>query len=1260
VVGVTTIVCLSQIVPSPDRLPTTKKLGVNILGTLAIQAALSIHGAAGPCKLQLSERPDFSTNHPDVDGSQYPGADIDTQRDDTITWADGTRIITLGHPQFNRALAAATTYYVRVSCSHAVGSHSFTTETIPSGSTWSPPVPFDASSPWHFAYPRLDLLSRQSIVDPTTGVRLMPINVATDWGWRTGGAPDNPNGTAGNYTPFTNWSGGAGWSEPANVLNHATSNATTNNIYPIDLYGVYTRFAGGAADNPFGSTYDDLGLVLWGSASDRHDRNNAISACIILNPLDSCIGTPLIISLPGSFSQLKSGSADPDNAFPSSFPTPFFAGWGLSEPLGPDRVNTQGILRASNGVLVIPSPTSSSFFQPTLKAGNKIWIKGSAAQGCQNDLCTVSSYRNSSQVMVAENVTFAQDTPYIAFSWGVRICKVTNIGSITLGAAYKQAGSIAPQQIGAANPMFNPHSFVSGDGHTGYLVAVPSGGLGFLYFVSGDGTVRPLWAGHKSPSHSCYSPNTPADLPEGLGFQAGPPFSFDPVDPKTFYIAGRTASGETSIWKVLFTGDATQSANSNYAFSQSGDQFTMNPPCDNLRWTNLMVGKYLTVQTAHWPGYNAALYGNTWLFTGISGHYAYFVNSYSGQDGGPGWVAVVDVSNGTLTNMIHTIDGTGTGGKISWGAIHSALAAYPPNTATISSNLLARSEASRLYGGPFQATILAIKRGGVWKPDTSLPWPVDNSYDNQCPVGNPFEALGATGSSCVTLQMPPGGVCNARPRADEKPACPWNAQYSQPFTLKVGDVFTDMGLFVDTEHFRVVDIKTNSDNTLTVVAQRNAMWDYCCVSPSVHGGVDNCVAGPQDNRHASGWTIIMNPAHTNDCASGAFHYDPTTGQIGEAGRYFIGGHYTIGPGLSPDKLTIVAVSGGGGFYGSRFNRTFSELYSLPTTFFHLAYPAFNGLVSPIGGGVQAYPEIHGSVMWDANTVNNSNGSYQLARRTLTPTETADVYKIQVIGTLSPKLMPLFGWAGRYLLHDVSGPNSYVDSEPWSMCYALVKGECHSGSAAGETYVNVPGAWDDGNCLTGQSWLTSPCVLSGWPSAGGFRQQAIDADDKAGARSRLLTYGLTAPGKHAPFTGVAVAPDGTFALVSPQQVQGWGSVLFLVQAPPWKEPGGVSRNQLVGVPVEIPAGPRYAEIQFGYSRFGSPASFQCTARSEACNTSGSPYAFESEPRTLTDCANGCTVSIPATPGNLLYFRVRRSPDGSQWTNASDDIQVRAVP
>jgi hypothetical protein len=1098
-------------------------------------------------------------------------------------------------------------------------------------------------------------------VDPTTGARLLPINVATDWGWRTGGSTDNPGGAAGYYTTFSNWSGGVDWSNPADLLKNADSKASTNNTHPVDLYGIYTRFMLDHADNPLGSaTYDDLGLVLWGAASDLSDSNNVISACIFLNPLDGCIGKPLVIPLPSTFTQLDSGGSDPDHVFPPSFPSPFFRGWGLMAPLGPDYVNTQGTLQAVNGAASLSSANVYSFFQPTLKAGNKIWVKGSAAQGCPNELCTVAVYQGSYKLILAENVTVPPGTPYIAYSWGVRIWKVTSTGTVTLGAAYKQAGSVTPPQIGAATPQINSHSFISGDGHSGYLVSIPSGGAGFLYFVSGDGTVRPLWAGHKSPNTSCYTPNNPDDLPEGLGFQVGPPFAFDPVNAKTFYVTHQTKSGETGIWRLDYTGDASRPANSNFAFSQAGDQFTMFPPCDNLHWTNLMAGHYLTAQASHWPGYSTTLYGNGWSFTGISGHYGYFVNPYSGQDGGPGWIAIVDLADGKLANMIHTADGTGTAGRISWGALHSALPAYPPNTVGITTNLLARSESFRLYGGPFQARILAVLRGGSWKTDTSLPWPMDDTYDGQCPAGNPFEFMGAVGRNCVTLMLPKGGVCNAQPRKDETPSCFWDTNYSQPLPVKVGDVFTDIGIYSDGEHFRIVALKTNTDNTVTLVAQRNAMWDYCCVGPSVHGGVDNCLDSPEQNRHANGWTILMNPAYLNGCSSGVFHYDPTTGQVGEAGRFLIGGHSAIGPGLSASTMSLVAISANGA-YGVRFNKTFSELYSLPTTFFRLASPTFSAFGLPIGAGVQTYPEVGGRFMWDINTINNNFGNTNLAQRVLTATDVPGVYKIQVIGNVSPKLMPLFGWAGRYLLRDISGPTSSVDGTPWSMCYALLAGECHTASTAGDTYVNIPGTSEDGNCFTGQYAFTTPCVVTGWPSAGGIRQQAVDGDDTAGVRGRLLSYGLTAPGEHVPYTGIALSPDGTFAILSAQLVQGWGNVAFLVKAPSWEEPSGPPRNQFVGVPVEIPPGPGFAEVQFGYSRFGNPQRFQCTARADSCNTSGTPFNFESEPRTdLKECPSGCTLSIPAIAGNILYYRVRRSADGLHWRPINGDIQVRAIP
>jgi hypothetical protein len=260
-----------------------------------------------------------------------------------------------------------------------------------------------------------------------------------------------------------------------------------------------------------------------------------------------------------------------------------------------------------------------------------------------------------------------------------------------------------------------------------------------------------------------------------------------------------------------------------------------------------------------------------------------------------------------------------------------------------------------------------------------------------------------------------------------------------------------------------------------------------------------------------------------------------------------------------------------------------------------------------------------------------------------------------------KTHPLIGWAGRYLLHDVSGPSSNMLSSPWGMCYAYAAGECYSGSSAGAVYVNVPGAYNSGTCNTGQSFLITPCVVIGFPSGGGFRQQRITSPDQTGTGSRLLTYGGTAPGEHYPFTEGTPLPDNSALLIGAHQTQGWGTMAWLVKLPPWQEDNR-DRTKLLTVPVQIPAGPRYAEVQFGYSRFigptGSPSSFYCTARTEACNTSGTPYNFERDTRSLTSCAAGCTINIPVMAPNLIYYRVRRSSDGINWSAL--DVQVIAKP
>jgi hypothetical protein len=393
--------------------------------------------------------------------------------------------------------------------------------------------------------------------------------------------------------------------------------------------------------------------------------------------------------------------------------------------------------------------------------------------------------------------------------------------------------------------------------------------------------------------------------------------------------------------------------------------------------------------------------------------------------------------------------------------------------------------------------------------------------------------------------------------------------------------------------------------------------------------------------------------------SGKTEDDLTIGEIGRS----LQGHGDLVAGTAVDTAAYVSSA------GATPEKPLDHLLDVPVATNTITPPGFHGTVLPIGAGaVQSYVSSPGSVPWfaDSNTLNNNGGCCReglgsIGNRTLAPTTTANVYKIAALGTVNYKIFPLMGFAGRYTLKDISGPASNVSASPFTLCYVLQAGECYSGSRVGDMYVNVPAAYDPGGCAINQHWANVPCVISGWPGAGGFRQQVWQTGDTNGAHSRFLSYLFDVPGGQYAYS-MLTPLDSSVAWGPPTFSEGWGQVTWLVKLPPWAEDESASRNDLLPIPIRIPVGSQYAEVQFGYSRWigpgGNPASFQCMPRTEACNTSGEPYNFEGETRKLTSCAAGCTINIPAMAPNLLYYRVRRSSDGSTWTNG--EIEAVVVP
>ncbi len=1297
-------------------LPLFAQPTVTVAGATQTQAAMSIRNYSGSCTIAVSESPSLTPLHPDVNPAEYLNSNIDTGRADTITQSNGARLVTIGHMNDDRALAAFTTYYWQVSGCGGSVTGSFSTATLSNGSTQQWPAPFNFNNPWNFGYPQVNLLNPAPVVDPVTGVKIMPVNSAADWGWRTGGGP---NGLQSSYTAFAYWSGGSGWSNPGNIVNQSTSNATTSNTNSLDLYAL----GSGAypADPWNGISVDDLGIVPWGSATNSTGNNNQITLCIFTSPSAGCQGTPVRVTLPTTFGQVMSGSSDPDQPFPAAFPAAFFAGWGLTAPLGPDHVNTNGTLSCTASVCTIMGPTRQANFPSGMAVGQKIYIAGSSPT-CTNNLCTLASYQGAAQITIAESLTIS-GANFITLMWGVRVQKASSTGSVTVGLAFKQAGARGLQNQGANSGSIASASFTSGDGHVGFLAVLPTtafSGISSLYFVSGDGTARRLWSLRIPSDSSCFSPAGANNQPTGQNFTIlNPSIAFSPTNPKLFYLAYGNAAGSTSIYAVTYTGDAfTNIPPDNYSLSMDGNVPLYFSPCDQTSWVNLLPptsGFDLNSQIAtNAPGYNAALYGTSFTLAGVSGTTAFFSNNYSGQNY-PAWIAVVDLSQNPakLVNMIHTLDGTGTTSAttaigpaaIRWGGHHNGTATNPPNTLELTEDSLTNQNSSVMFSGPFQAVPVGLLEadGVTWNSNTSLPWPPDNSYYTQCPSGNPYAAWnyatapGGTGvaNNCVTLRFPVGGVCNAYPSSTEKanfPACPWNSSFTQPVALAVGDNFGDpnttsacgIGDVGDCEHFRIVQITTEASPAyVDVVAMRNAIYDYCSYNPTYFPGtpVNNGLDSPGQVTHLNGWTAVMLPSRLNGCATGTYYYtySASGSTIQEEGR-LQAGHGQLAPGITSGNYSLIANS------AAKTNVPFSQMFSLPTQFYSLIAPTFQGNALGIGAGaVQSYVNSPGGVPWmvDANAMNGNFGlgsevtSNTIGTVTLTNVS-GNVYSISPLTNngnpvtqAAYKTWPLLGWAGRYLLHNVSGPSSSIALSPWGICYAYAAGECVSGSMQGSVYVNVPGAYNSGSCNTGQSFLLAPCVITGFPSGGGFRLQIITQPDTNSQGSVLLGYGLTAPGEHYPYTEGNALPDGSAVLLSGHQTQGWGTMSWLVRLPPLAQPGTAryletdrrNRSQFEESPVQIQPGLPYAEVQFGYSRFiganTSPAgNFFCTARADGCNTSGTPYNFESETRTLTSCSGGCTINIPVMAPNLVYYRVRRSSDGVNWM--AGDVEILARP
>jgi hypothetical protein len=586
--------------------------------------------------------------------------------------------------------------------------------------------------------------------------------------------------------------------------------------------------------------------------------------------------------------------------------------------------------------------------------------------------------------------------------------------------------------------------------------------------------------------------------------------------------------------------------------------------------------------------------------------------------------------------------------------------------------------------GPYQGTPYYVYFSGAPTTDTAItttsPLEACSNYASGIPAN--IQALitqQQVENRCMHIRMK--NVVNHAPSSAELAKWPssQNASWSEPSVLAPGDELA-IGPSINAVGVGESDLVVSVTTGVT-----DAQCSSDCLDVVVARGTINCAVNQEVNctnpvNLATGWVAVAGPTlgsctDVGNCQPGPVSWYPVnaTGALGAVGisdAPALEGHADGGPGLVSGKMTFVQggkarynlplasqvgtflsanLFGGGPFDGTTGGITLQsyvskEQYNAPAN--ELKWSTDFRHASPgEGGGPEEFIAI------DPITYSLVSGF-------------STVYKVtNPAGGLAAneanyKTEGLQGWAGHNLLADASGPGSALsDSVAYQICIALAAGECVPGSAANAVYAAVPHVPSiQSNCIT--DWLVEnyPCVAMSLPAVAGWLVQNDDSYSyQIWEGGRRLTMALTGYGRQYEYNTFIPENTGTWGMFKADWADGIRSEIFMARLPPFPGGNSVPRNTFVNYRVQVPGGPAYAEIEFGYMENGAANAYYCTSRRDACTTSGSPFVYPSiDSRTLLSCSSGCTINIPAIAGRAVYYSIGSSANGATWTYGTPQV------
>ncbi len=1229
-------------------------------------------------------------------------------------------IFVLGTRAGNDALASNATYWVGVTCgSDAEVAATFTTRPIAWGNTAPDPVPFNAAKFGNTDYPVIDWTNQQqSYVDPVTGAEfwrvtapgMMSVSALSLAAQNTAilGVPLDASST-GKWASIANIS--------SNGVNFSVGSGGPSDKAFIPLANFTcpagTTFAGWYPK----CTVDDLSFDVY--------CGNAAASGITLTLQLSMDGGQTVAGTGVTTAACPSSAPAKLGTYPQLAVNPPFLSWGFT-PQHHLVVPPSGTVNVAGQAVALQSPSGTQYYFDTdWVSGTPILINGTYFH--------VASIGSSSALTLQENAGTMTGAPYVAANFGVVVTKSNSGSNVSLSVGVNYAYATMPSaccngdtgmmsQAPVSVTMTADGSSTLSPALTGYLTNVvdSAGGEALLLWVpfNSDGSVRAetrlLAMGSKTAGSARLNANGDS-LPYGPTGLSG--YFFDNVDGTSAY----TIDVNNRVWKLTYNESFTGCVGyvAFHPYPTYGDYNPNTAIADDcFEWTNLtpsnsghdirsqMVSAYQTglnylgetVGPAH-SGFDLGWMSSP-VVAGFDG--GYFSAGVGNVQNHIGIMASFDTAGGVL----RSIRNSWSEGDCRWCGLHDApvltmgtwrFAVIDPQQDTGASNIV--------FPDSFKMNVSQVNRAGsgssaVWDcsgcsggPEQSISIGTSEAYN--CPTNllAPYTAFSGT-ANCIQLKVssPP---CQQNPNASymfpdgntEKQEFPCttpgfgtaNANWSKLQDMQPGDwLLTNAGS--QNENLVLLSVTYNSATNINLWLLRWAAHNY--LAPLFPGKDD--LAG---SSHASPWLLYMAPTYATN-AVGLDASNPNNTWT-KSNPLRFSSHGSAAPGAISGTYSYQQAWFGGSYIGSVDTSVPNLLWSAmqPSA---SSWPMFagsnngasNALTQSYNSGTYAPDVATPPFFVDYRHFNpsegggiESNGGAPLGSMSLTLVSgTNQTYRVAAdccaAGPSDYKRLGLVGFAGRYLVHDVSSPatGNAGDLPSWSLCRAFQSNECIEGSLPGSLYMSLPKADLASTCASSQFTQAIPCLYQPAPWSGQSIQFRIDRTDFSGVTTRKFGYVHGHPGTTYEYSNCRPTADAQFMFCPGYWLDGVRTEWLAYRIPAAFPVDSVNRTTFVPVTVTYRGASFASNIRarFGYRENGGDL-LQCTAYAQDCSTEipsatpTDPYSFTNQSVTRQSCANGsaCVVTIPSLPNRMLYFVIDRL-DASGNVLTTSPMQAVAVP